>query len=138
VRCEDPVDVPGLLTYCTFYDPDGNRLQPISGPPGKSLPARPVITATDRGSRAREPSSRQHRFVRGAPVADIEDDSEPRYRGLRHNREGVGPSRAGSVTVTTQSATDCWGRPLVSRAGLSLAMPVGAGNSPPMSAACAG
>lgn len=30
VRCEDPVEVPGLLTYCTFYDPDGNRLQAIS------------------------------------------------------------------------------------------------------------
>ena len=35
VRCEDPVIVPGLLTYCTFYDPDGNRLQAISAPPGK-------------------------------------------------------------------------------------------------------
>ncbi len=35
VRCEEPVDVPGLLTYCTFYDPDGNRLQAISNPPEK-------------------------------------------------------------------------------------------------------
>lgn len=34
VRCEESVDVPGLLTYCTFYDPDGNRLQAISDPPG--------------------------------------------------------------------------------------------------------
>ncbi len=33
VRCEPPVEVPGLLTYCTFYDPDGNRLQALSGPP---------------------------------------------------------------------------------------------------------
>lgn len=34
VRCEAPVVVPGLLTYCTFYDPNGNRLQAISDPPG--------------------------------------------------------------------------------------------------------
>jgi catechol 2,3-dioxygenase-like lactoylglutathione lyase family enzyme len=33
VRCEEPVIVPGLLVYCTFYDPDGNRLQAISDPP---------------------------------------------------------------------------------------------------------
>jgi catechol 2,3-dioxygenase-like lactoylglutathione lyase family enzyme len=33
VRCEPPVEVPGLLTYVTFYDPDSNRLQAI-GPPG--------------------------------------------------------------------------------------------------------
>jgi catechol 2,3-dioxygenase-like lactoylglutathione lyase family enzyme len=33
VRCEEPVAIPGLLTYVTFYDPDGNRLQAISGAP---------------------------------------------------------------------------------------------------------
>jgi catechol 2,3-dioxygenase-like lactoylglutathione lyase family enzyme len=33
VRCDDPVVVPGLLVVCTFYDPDGNRLQAISNPP---------------------------------------------------------------------------------------------------------
>ena len=36
VRCEDPVAVDGLLTYCTFYDLDGNRLQALSGPPAKA------------------------------------------------------------------------------------------------------
>lgn len=30
IRCEEPVEVPGLLVYCTFFDPDGNRLQAIS------------------------------------------------------------------------------------------------------------
>jgi catechol 2,3-dioxygenase-like lactoylglutathione lyase family enzyme len=33
VRCEPPAVIPGLLTYCTFYDPDGNRLQAIGPPP---------------------------------------------------------------------------------------------------------
>ena len=33
VRCDQPVIIPGLLMYCTFYDPDGNRLQAISDPP---------------------------------------------------------------------------------------------------------
>jgi catechol 2,3-dioxygenase-like lactoylglutathione lyase family enzyme len=32
VRCDEPVIIPGLLMYCTFYDPDGNRLQAISDP----------------------------------------------------------------------------------------------------------
>ena len=32
VRCEDPVVFPGYVTYCTFYDPFGNRLQ-MCGPP---------------------------------------------------------------------------------------------------------
>ncbi|HEU0295065.1 MAG TPA: VOC family protein [Anaerolineales bacterium] len=32
VRCDEPVVIPGLLMYCTFYDPDGNRLQAISDP----------------------------------------------------------------------------------------------------------
>ena len=27
VRCDDPVVFPGYVTYCTFYDPFGNRLQ---------------------------------------------------------------------------------------------------------------
>lgn len=33
VRCDPPVAVPGLLTYCTFHDPDGNRLQAVGPPP---------------------------------------------------------------------------------------------------------
>lgn len=32
VRCDDPQVVPGMVTYGTFYDPDGNRLQ-MAGPP---------------------------------------------------------------------------------------------------------
>jgi catechol 2,3-dioxygenase-like lactoylglutathione lyase family enzyme len=32
VRCEDPVPVPGMVTWANFYDPDGNRLQ-VAGPP---------------------------------------------------------------------------------------------------------
>jgi predicted enzyme related to lactoylglutathione lyase len=27
VRCDDPEEIPGVVTYGTFYDPDGNRLQ---------------------------------------------------------------------------------------------------------------
>ena len=27
VKCEDPVTIPGMVTYATFYDPEGNRLQ---------------------------------------------------------------------------------------------------------------
>lgn len=30
VRCEEPIVVPGVITYCTFYDPFGNRLQMCS------------------------------------------------------------------------------------------------------------
>ena len=30
VRCDDPVVVPGVIVYCTFYDPFGNRLQMCS------------------------------------------------------------------------------------------------------------
>jgi catechol 2,3-dioxygenase-like lactoylglutathione lyase family enzyme len=30
VRCEDPVVFPGYVTYCSFYDPFGNRLQMCS------------------------------------------------------------------------------------------------------------
>jgi predicted enzyme related to lactoylglutathione lyase len=33
VRCEDPVDVPGFVMYCDFYDPFGNRLQACSASP---------------------------------------------------------------------------------------------------------
>jgi predicted enzyme related to lactoylglutathione lyase len=30
VRCEDPVVFPGYVTFCSFYDPFGNRLQMCS------------------------------------------------------------------------------------------------------------
>ncbi|HVX74258.1 MAG TPA: VOC family protein [Devosia sp.] len=33
VRCDDPVGVPGMVTYANFYDPWGNRLQMCSAPP---------------------------------------------------------------------------------------------------------
>ena len=33
VRCDDPVGIPGVVTYCSFYDPFGNRLQMASAPP---------------------------------------------------------------------------------------------------------
>lgn len=36
VRCDEPVVIPGLLTYCTFYDPDGNRLQASDPPPASA------------------------------------------------------------------------------------------------------
>lgn len=32
VRCDEPVGIPGVVTYCSFYDPFGNRLQ-MAGPP---------------------------------------------------------------------------------------------------------
>jgi predicted enzyme related to lactoylglutathione lyase len=32
VKCDDPDVVPGMVTYASFYDPDGNRLQ-VAGPP---------------------------------------------------------------------------------------------------------
>lgn len=32
VRCDDPVLVPGVIVYCSFYDPFGNRLQMCSEP----------------------------------------------------------------------------------------------------------
>lgn len=35
VRCEDPVVFPGYVTYCTFYDPFGNRLQMCSPAPAE-------------------------------------------------------------------------------------------------------
>lgn len=33
IRCEDPVVFPGFVTYCSFYDPFGNRLQMCSPAP---------------------------------------------------------------------------------------------------------
>jgi predicted enzyme related to lactoylglutathione lyase len=33
VRCDDPVVFPGYVTYCSFYDPFGNRLQMCSPVP---------------------------------------------------------------------------------------------------------
>jgi predicted enzyme related to lactoylglutathione lyase len=36
VRCEDPVVFPGYVTYCSFYDPFGNRLQMCSPAPSES------------------------------------------------------------------------------------------------------
>ena len=35
VRCDEPVVVPGFVTYCSFYDPFGNRLQMCSAPPAE-------------------------------------------------------------------------------------------------------
>jgi len=29
VRCDEVVEVPGVVTYCSFYDPFGNRLQMV-------------------------------------------------------------------------------------------------------------
>lgn len=34
VKCEDVVAIPQMVTYATFYDPDGNKLQ-VAGPPPK-------------------------------------------------------------------------------------------------------
>ncbi len=33
VRCEDPIVFPGYVTYCSFYDPFGNKLQMCSPAP---------------------------------------------------------------------------------------------------------
>jgi predicted enzyme related to lactoylglutathione lyase len=30
VRCDDPIEIPGVVIYGTFYDPEGNRLQMAS------------------------------------------------------------------------------------------------------------
>ncbi len=35
VRCDDPVAVPGMITWANFYDPDGNQLQ-VAGPPPRA------------------------------------------------------------------------------------------------------
>ena len=32
VRCDDPIGIPGVVTYANFYDPEGNRHQ-VAGPP---------------------------------------------------------------------------------------------------------
>ncbi len=32
VQCDDPVAVPGMVTYANFYDVEGNQLQ-LAGPP---------------------------------------------------------------------------------------------------------
>lgn len=34
VRCDDAVVIPGMVAYGAFYDPDGNRVQFASSPPG--------------------------------------------------------------------------------------------------------
>lgn len=34
VKCEDVIAVPQMVTYASFYDPDGNVLQ-VAGPPPK-------------------------------------------------------------------------------------------------------
>jgi predicted enzyme related to lactoylglutathione lyase len=34
VKCDDPIPIPGMVTYASFYDPEGNRLQ-LAGPPPK-------------------------------------------------------------------------------------------------------
>jgi len=33
VRCDDVVSIPGVVTYGTFYDPEGNRIQFAASPP---------------------------------------------------------------------------------------------------------
>jgi predicted enzyme related to lactoylglutathione lyase len=35
VHCEDPVVFPGYVTFCSFYDPFGNRLQMCSPAPSE-------------------------------------------------------------------------------------------------------
>ena len=35
VRCDDVVAIPDMVTYATFYDPEGNQLQ-VAGPPPKA------------------------------------------------------------------------------------------------------
>ena len=36
VRCDDPVVFPGYVTFCSFYDPFGNRLQMCSPAPAEA------------------------------------------------------------------------------------------------------
>ncbi len=33
VKCDDVISIPGVVTYGTFYDPDGNRIQFASSQP---------------------------------------------------------------------------------------------------------
>jgi predicted enzyme related to lactoylglutathione lyase len=35
VKCDDVIAIPNMVTFATFYDPDGNRLQ-VAGPPPKA------------------------------------------------------------------------------------------------------
>jgi catechol 2,3-dioxygenase-like lactoylglutathione lyase family enzyme len=35
VKCDDVIAVPNMVTYASFYDPDGNRLQ-VAGPAPKA------------------------------------------------------------------------------------------------------
>jgi predicted enzyme related to lactoylglutathione lyase len=35
VRCDDPLDFPGFVTFCSFYDPFGNRLRMCSDLPAE-------------------------------------------------------------------------------------------------------
>jgi len=30
IRCDEPMRIPGVVTLCDFYDPEGNRLQMVS------------------------------------------------------------------------------------------------------------
>ena len=30
IRCDEPMRIPGVVTLCDFYDPEGNRLQLVS------------------------------------------------------------------------------------------------------------
>lgn len=34
VKCDDPIGIPGMVTYATFYDVEDNQLQ-VAGPPPK-------------------------------------------------------------------------------------------------------
>jgi predicted enzyme related to lactoylglutathione lyase len=36
VRCDEPTVFPGYVTYCSFYDPFGNRLQMCSPAPAEA------------------------------------------------------------------------------------------------------
>lgn len=36
VRCDEPVTFEGFVTFCSFYDPFGNRLQMCSPAPGST------------------------------------------------------------------------------------------------------
>lgn len=36
VKCEDVVPIPGMVTYATFYDLEGNKLQMAGPPPPQS------------------------------------------------------------------------------------------------------
>jgi catechol 2,3-dioxygenase-like lactoylglutathione lyase family enzyme len=42
VRCDDVVRIPGVVTYGTFYDPEGNRFQSAESEPSAKPRARAV------------------------------------------------------------------------------------------------